>query len=169
MGRTAPGTALALAARLDGEQFLIWIEARADDRNMRLIASEPAEPSIRSSLLPIVPLASLSWIGIPFGTSSVLRTTQASLGITAVTESDPDALPLTQAQLDPMVPMRILRGRPRSATRKQLVFLCCSPAGLACFRASGAGWQTRMDALSKDDVPAHARARDGEGADVDPG
>lgn len=164
MGRTAPGTALALAARLDGEQFLIWIEARADDRNMRLIASEPAEPSIRSSL----------WRrcrGSAFRSAhhSVLRTTQASLGITAVTESDPDALPLTQAQLDPMVPMRILRGRPRSATRKQLVSLCCSPAGLACFRASGAGWQTRMDALLRDDVPSHARVRDGEGADVDPG
>jgi uncharacterized protein (DUF4415 family) len=94
---------------------------------------------------------------------------QDDAAITAASESDPDALSLTQAQLDPMVPMRIWRGRPRSATRQQLVSIRYSPEVLACFRASGAGWQARMNAVLRDDVQSHSRARDAEGADLDQG
>ena len=35
--------------------------------------------------------------------------------------ADPDAKPLTKAQLEAMVPMRTLRGRPKSGHRKSAV------------------------------------------------
>ena len=38
--------------------------------------------------------------------------------ITAAAESDPDALPLTDEQMRAMVPMRVLRGRPKLANKK---------------------------------------------------
>jgi len=41
--------------------------------------------------------------------------------ITAAAESDPDALPLTDEQMSAMVPIRVLRGRPKLANKKKLV------------------------------------------------
>jgi hypothetical protein len=38
--------------------------------------------------------------------------------ITAAAESDPDAFPLTDEQMSAMVPMRVLRGRPKLANKK---------------------------------------------------
>ena len=38
--------------------------------------------------------------------------------ITAAAKSDPDARPLTQKQLKAMVPLRSLRGRPDSQSKK---------------------------------------------------
>ena len=48
--------------------------------------------------------------------------------------------PLTQA----------LRGRPKSANPKQQRSIRFSPDVLAYFRATGKGWQTRMDAALKE-------------------
>jgi uncharacterized protein (DUF4415 family) len=67
--------------------------------------------------------------------------------IRSAASSDPDAQPLTQAQLDDMVPMRRLRGRPKSASAKQLVSVRYSPEVLAFFKATGEGWQARMDSV----------------------
>jgi hypothetical protein len=41
--------------------------------------------------------------------------------ITAAAESDPDALPLTDEQMERMVPMRVLRGRPKLGNKKLLI------------------------------------------------
>jgi uncharacterized protein (DUF4415 family) len=76
--------------------------------------------------------------------------------ITAAAESDPDALPLTEEQMSAMVPIRVLRGRPKLANQKQLVSIRYSPEVIDYFRASGAGWQARMDAVLKDYVEAHS-------------
>jgi uncharacterized protein (DUF4415 family) len=76
--------------------------------------------------------------------------------ITAAAESDPDALPLTDEQMSAMVPIRVLRGRPKLANKKQLVSIRYSPEVIDYFRASGAGWQARMDAVLKDYVEAHS-------------
>jgi uncharacterized protein (DUF4415 family) len=76
--------------------------------------------------------------------------------ITAAAESDPDALPLTDEQMSAMVPIRVLRGRPKSANKKQLVSIRYSPEVINYFRASGAGWQARMDAVLKQYVEAHS-------------
>ena len=51
-----------------------------------------------------------------------------------------------------MVPIRALRGRPPSANRKQLVSIRYSPEVLAWFRATGPGWQARLDRVLKDYV-----------------
>jgi uncharacterized protein (DUF4415 family) len=63
--------------------------------------------------------------------------------IIAAAKADPDARPLTNAQLAQMVPAKALRGRPPLATRKQLVSVRYSPEVLAYFRSTGAGWQAR--------------------------
>ena len=76
--------------------------------------------------------------------------------ITAAAESDPDALPLTDEQMSAMVPIRVLRGRPKLTNKKQLVSIRYSPEVIDYFRASGAGWQARMDAVLKQYVETHS-------------
>ena len=67
--------------------------------------------------------------------------------ITAAAGTDPDAPPLSAQQLEAMVPLRSLRGRPKSDSRKVLVSIRYSPEVVAFFKASGQGWQSRMDAV----------------------
>lgn len=67
--------------------------------------------------------------------------------ITSAAKSDPDAQPLTAKQLKSMIPMRALRGRPKSAKPKQLVSVRYSQEVLEYFRATGEGWQARMDGV----------------------
>lgn len=87
-----------------------------------------------------------------------MPTVEEDRAIVAAARSDPDAQPLTPRQLEAMVPMSALRkGRPRSGTAKQLVSVRYSPEVLAFFRASGEGWQARMDAVLKEYVLQHRR------------
>jgi len=87
----------------------------------------------------------------------VMPTAEEDRAITAAAEADPDAQPLTRRQLDAMVPIRTLRGRPPSVTRKQLVSIRYSPEVLAWFRSTGEGWQARMDRVLKDYVSRRVR------------
>ena len=75
----------------------------------------------------------------------VMPTLAENKAITAAAKSDPDAQPLTSKQLKAMVPMRALRGRPKSAKTKQLVSMRYSPEVLKYFRSTGEGWQSRID------------------------
>ena len=77
--------------------------------------------------------------------------------ITAAAKADPDAQPLTPKQLAAMVPMRALRGRPKSANAKQLVSVRYSPEVLAYFKSTGEGWQSRMDGVLREYVIRHPR------------
>ena len=74
-------------------------------------------------------------------------TVEENKRIAAAAKSDPDAQPLTSEQLKAMVPLRTFRGRPKSANPKQLVSVRYSPEVLAFFKATGAGWQSRMDGV----------------------
>lgn len=65
--------------------------------------------------------------------------------ITAGARADPDAQPLTPKQLKAMVPIKALRGRPKSGKAKQLVSVRYSQEVLEYFKATGEGWQSRMD------------------------
>jgi len=47
-----------------------------------------------------------------------LPTLEEDAAIVAAAKADPDAQPLTDEQLQAMVPMRAVRGRPKSASRK---------------------------------------------------
>ena len=78
--------------------------------------------------------------------------------ITAAAKSDPDAQPLTPTQLKAMVPLRSLRGRPKSENKKLLVSVRYSPEVVAYFKSTGAGWQSRMDGVLRQYVSRHSRS-----------
>ena len=67
--------------------------------------------------------------------------------ITAAAKADPDAQPLTPAQLKAMVPLKSLRERPKSTTTKQLLSVRYSREVVDYFKSTGEGWQTRMDGV----------------------
>ncbi len=78
--------------------------------------------------------------------------------ITAAAKSDPDAQPLTPAQLKAMVPLKSLRGRPKSENKKLLVSVRYSPEVVAYFKSTGEGWQSRMDGVLRQYVARHSRS-----------
>jgi uncharacterized protein (DUF4415 family) len=69
--------------------------------------------------------------------------------ITAQARADPQAQPLTPAQLKAMVPLRSIRGRPKSDSKKLLLSVRYSPEVIAYFKSTGDGWQSRMDGVLK--------------------
>lgn len=77
--------------------------------------------------------------------------------ITAAARSDPDAQPLTPAQLKTMVPLKALRGRPKSENKKLLVSVRYSPEVVAYFKSTGEGWQSLMDSVLRKYVARHSR------------
>lgn len=77
--------------------------------------------------------------------------------ITAAAKNDPDAQPLTPKQLNAMVPLKALRGRPKSANKKLLVSVRYSPEVVAYFKSTGEGWQSLMDSVLRKYVARHSR------------
>ena len=88
--------------------------------------------------------------------SLVMPTTQEDKAITAAAKADPDAPPLTPKQLQAMVPLRALRGRPKSVSPKQLVSVRYSQEVLQYFKSTGEGWQARMDSVLRAYVKRHS-------------
>lgn len=78
--------------------------------------------------------------------------------ITTAAKGDPDAQPLTPTQLKAMVPMRSLRGRPKSENKKLLVSVRYSPEVVAYFKSTGEGWQSRMDSVLRQYVARRSRS-----------
>ncbi|ROZ63882.1 BrnA antitoxin family protein [Ramlibacter sp. WS9] len=87
----------------------------------------------------------------------VLPSVEEDKAITKAARNDPDAQPLTPAQLKAMVPMRALRGRPKSENRKLLVSVRYSPEVVAYFKSTGDGWQSKMDGVLRQYVARHSR------------
>ena len=87
----------------------------------------------------------------------VMPTVQEDKAVTAAAKADPDAQPLKPAQLKAMVPLRALRGRPKSESPKQLVSVRYSREVLDYFRSTGEGWQSRMDGVLRQYVSRHSR------------
>jgi uncharacterized protein (DUF4415 family) len=77
--------------------------------------------------------------------------------ITAAAKTDPNAQPLTSKQLKAMVPLRALRGRPKSEHPKLLVSVRYSQEVLAYFKSTGEGWQSRMDGVLREYVTRQSR------------
>ena len=88
----------------------------------------------------------------------LMPTEDEDRAITAAARSDPDAQPLTPKQLKAMVPIRALRGRPRSENKKLLVSVRYSPEVIAYFKSTGEGWQSRMDGVLRQYVARHLRS-----------
>jgi uncharacterized protein (DUF4415 family) len=87
----------------------------------------------------------------------IVPTVREDKAITAAAKADPDAQPLTLKQLKAMVPIRALRGRPKSASTKQLVSVRYSREVLVYFKSTGEGWQSRMDRVLREYVTRHSR------------
>ncbi len=75
------------------------------------------------------------------GKKVYLPTLEEDAAITAAALSDPDALPLTDAEFAKL--KRV--GRPRAAVTKERITIRLSREVVESFRATGSGWQTRMD------------------------
>jgi uncharacterized protein (DUF4415 family) len=86
-----------------------------------------------------------------------LPTLEEDAAIVAAAKADPDAHPLTDEQLQAMVPMRAVRGRPKSAGKKKLLSVRYSPEVIEFFKATGQGWQARMDSVLREYVARHRR------------
>lgn len=84
-------------------------------------------------------------------------TAEEDAAITAAANADTDARPLTDAEWDAVKP-RLRRGRPRAPVTKERITIRLSPEVLEQFRASGDGWQTRVDAALKDWLKTHSPA-----------
>lgn len=78
----------------------------------------------------------------------IIPTEAEDVAITAAALSDPDCPPLTDEQLAQFKPARRGRGRPAQDVTKVLVSIRFDAAVLDSFKATGEGWQTRInDAL----------------------
>jgi uncharacterized protein (DUF4415 family) len=77
--------------------------------------------------------------------------------IRAAAKADPDAQPLSEKQLKSMVPMKSVRGRPKSESRKLLVSVRYSREVVEYFKSTGAGWQSRMDSVLRAYVTRRSR------------
>jgi uncharacterized protein (DUF4415 family) len=78
---------------------------------------------------------------------TILPTPEEDAAITAAALSDPDAQPLTDAELAQFRPARG-RGRPPQDITKIPTSLRLDARVVSAFKATGEGWQTRMnDAL----------------------
>lgn len=85
---------------------------------------------------------------------TILNTPEEDAAITAAAMSDPDAAPYTDAEWEAAKPT-IKRGRPVADITKERITIRLSPDVLRAFRATGAGWQTRVDAALKDWLKTH--------------
>ena len=75
--------------------------------------------------------------------------------IVAAAKADPDAKPMTKRQLDALVPIRTVRGRPKSENKKLLLSVRYSVEVVEYFRSTGDGWQARMDSVLRQYVSQH--------------
>jgi len=87
----------------------------------------------------------------------VIPTPEEDRAITGAAKADPDAQPLSGKQLKAMVPMRALRGRPKSENKKLLVSVRYSQEVVAYFKSTGEGWQSRMDGVLREYVARRSR------------
>jgi uncharacterized protein (DUF4415 family) len=95
---------------------------------------------------------------------TILPTPEVDLAITAAALTDPDSAPLTDEEWMRVKPL-VRLGRPRAAVTKERITIRLSREVVEQFRASGDGWQTRVDLALKDwlktHVPTHLSSRTG--------
>ena len=82
----------------------------------------------------------------------ILPTPEEDAQITAAALTDPDNLPLTDAELSQF---KRMRGRPLGSGTKEQVTLRLDTEILEQFRATGNGWQTRINEALRDWAKHH--------------
>jgi len=85
---------------------------------------------------------------------TILPTPEEDAAITAAAQADPDALPLSDAEWTAVKP-KVRRGRRLAAVTKERITIRLSRDVVETFRASGDGWQTRVDTALKDWLKTH--------------
>ena len=88
-------------------------------------------------------------------TGTILPTPAEAAAITAVTMEETDAVPFTDAEWEQAKPL-VRRGRPLGSGTKTQVTLRLDVEVVEKFRASGDGWQTRINDALKSWVRTHA-------------
>ena len=86
---------------------------------------------------------------------TILPTPAEDAAITAAAMADPDSRPFTDADWERVKPL-VHRGRPLGSGSKIQVTLRLDVEVLEKFRASGDGWQTRINEALKNWVRTHA-------------
>ena len=86
--------------------------------------------------------------------NTILPTAEEDTAITSAAMLDADATPLTDKQWT-SAKKNIRLGRPKAETTKERITIRLSPEVVAKFRATGDGWQTRIDAALKDYLATH--------------
>lgn len=94
------------------------------------------------------------WIKTRSGRLIEFPSEEEDRAITEAAISDPDAQPLTDEEWEAVRPA-LRRGRPTAEVTKERITIRLSREVVDQFRASGAGWQTRMDAALKDWLKTH--------------
>lgn len=85
---------------------------------------------------------------------TILPTPEEDAMITAAAMSDPDVMPLTDEEWEAVKPaLRV--GRPVSANRKVSTTIRFDADVLAAIKATGPGWQTRINELVREYVATH--------------
>ena len=85
----------------------------------------------------------------------IMPTPAEDAAITAAAMADPDAVPFTDAEWAKVKPL-VRRGRPLGSGSKTQVTLRLDVDVVEKFRASGDGWQTRINEALKSWVRTHA-------------
>jgi hypothetical protein len=83
------------------------------------------------------------------GREIILPSSEEDAVINAAAIGDPDAQPLSDAELERLRPAR---GRPVVAVKRPMLSMRVDPDVLAHLRASGKGWQTKVNALLRQAV-----------------
>lgn len=86
---------------------------------------------------------------------TILPSPAEDAAITSAAMADPDALPYTDAEWEQVKPL-VRRGRPLGSGSKAQVTLRLDVDVLEKFKASGDGWQTRINEALKSWVRTHA-------------
>ncbi|MFY8178665.1 MAG: BrnA antitoxin family protein [Limnohabitans sp.] len=88
---------------------------------------------------------------------TILVTAEEELKIQAGIDADPDAYSLTDEEWKKIKPT-VRLGRPPSEVTKERITIRLSRDVVTQFRATGAGWQTRMDAALRQFIEEHPLA-----------
>jgi len=83
-----------------------------------------------------------------------IPTPEEDAATTAAAQADPDAQPMTDAEWAVVKP-RVHRGRRPPVVTKERITIRLSRDVVETFRASGAGWQSRIDAALKEWLRTH--------------
>ncbi len=173
LNRAQHGLSLAFARQLIWDEALVWIDKRYEYDETRMIGLLPKGNNLYyvAHLWTEAKYVESSVFDVPSAkrSNTMPKTTARRVihmpspaenaKILAAAKADPDAQPLTKKQLAAMVPLRSVRGRPKSENKKLLVSVRYSPEVIAFFRGTGEGWQARMDGVLSEYVSKHATRR----------